>query len=313
MCKMQAENETLDKCSEFNYDSSVPNALNKKFIRKELLNNYVTSHIYKEEKNESFIADIHDLYKNTKQHCTCSECNGIFDVNNTMEIDNNSKICYKCYENYYSICEICGKIVYKSNLVELSFGEEDISVCDDCDLQLRSILHTRKDIIPLMHFYNKNSNTFVQFQIKINLDSSANLETISSIVKNLNEICSAHEIPLFYITDFEDYSSLNLVSHFLSLEDNFYKNIILQLTMYLSFNTSICSLEALTVRLECPYSEREKYINRLETFFNLLLPYKNIHLDEKLLSNNFEVSTNCVDDIIDKAQLYYVCNKLVIT
>lgn len=105
--------------------------------------NYVKSQISKNMKANTPIKIPHILSNlckskiiNSKENytCTCKDCNGTFDIDDTIKTKYGDKICHDCYREHYTIYDIYGNIIYASDVSTLQFGINTLDICEDCAL-----------------------------------------------------------------------------------------------------------------------------------------------------------------------------------
>ena len=223
----------------------------------------------------------------------CNECGDMFPIDDMITTQDSHKVCYDCYESLYTTCEICGAVIPLSTVNTLSFGFEDIETCGNCAIQLNTVLKEKEETITLLHHHTNDSSDFIQFDFNIVMQQPLNSNAILNIINSISDICSIHDVPLFYFKKTESFTILNFTTHFLDLNANLYKEVILKLASYIAFEPNILYLDS------C-----HQMIN---TLLMSLFHNKSVSIKTSESADSIELSTDTITDILDKANFYRTC------
>jgi len=237
----------------------------------------------------------------------CHECGEIFPIDDMISIQNNHKICYNCYESFYTTCEICGDVIPVATINNVAFGSETIDACEDCALHLRTIFKEKTDTITLLHHHNSFSTDFIQFDFNIILREHLDSNEFLNIINNINAICTIHDTPLFYLKKVDTFHIIGLTTHFLDLNTSLYKKIITDFATYIAFEPNVLYLESFHLRIECEQKKKEIYQQMMHTLLIRLFPnsFASLNLTENGDRVEFNNSTSTI--ALNKADFYRTC------
>lgn len=276
---------------------------NKFFERQSYLKSIkTTQHSNKTDANYTFLQDEDD-----NQSYRCSECGEMFSKEDTIATQNNSKICYNCYEDLYTTCEICGAVVPLTTINTVSFGSENIETCEDCAVQLNTVFKEKEESIVLLHHYTQESFDFIQFDFNIVLQEHLDSHTFLNIVNSITDICSIYDVPLFYLKKIDRFRVLGFTTHFLDLNTQTYKEIILKLATYIAFEPNISHIELFNMRIECSKNKQSSYIQMMNAFLTSFFHPNSISIKTLENANSVELSTDIIHSILNKAEFYRTC------
>lgn len=283
------------------------NTLKDKFFERQSFlekTNYHQKHISKNRNDKNHYSVFHDSYA---QLYPCNECGEMFSIDDMITTQDSHNVCYDCYESHYTTCEICGAAIPLSSVNNISFGSENIETCDNCAVQLNTILKEKEEPIILLHHHMNNSSDFIQFDFNIVMQQPLNSNDILNIINNINDICSIHDVPLFCFRKIGDFKTLNFTTHFLDLNSSIYKEVILKLAAYIAFEPNILYLASFHLRIECAKEKQSIYYQMMNTLLTSFFHNKSISIKTSESADSIELSTNTITDILDKANFYRTC------
>lgn len=237
----------------------------------------------------------------------CHECGEMFPVDDMITTQDSPKVCYDCYESLYTTCEICGAVIPLSTVNTLSFGSEDIETCSNCAVQLNTVLKEKEEPVTLLHHHMNDSSDFIQFDFNIVMQQPLNSNAILNIVNSISDICSIHDVPLFYFKKVDNSNVLNFTTHFLDLNADLYKEIILKLASYIAFEPNILYLDSFHLRIECSKEKQSIYYQMMNTLLMNLFHKKSIFIKTLESAESITLSSDSITDILDKANFYRTC------
>ncbi len=86
------------------------------------------------DENEVYLFDNQDycedcFYDNT---FICDSCGGRFHIDDENSVNNDSVVCDGCYDEYYTSCYQCGRIILREEANYSEDNYDDEPLCDDC-------------------------------------------------------------------------------------------------------------------------------------------------------------------------------------